>query len=1089
MIQKKLMPVFISLTLLFLFSFNVSSQNNPNNSSLIIPMNKIAFGFETPPDSMQLSVYWYWISDNISKEGVIKDLHAMKKVGINRAFIGNIGLSDVPYGKVKILSPQWWDIIHAALKTATELNIEIGIFNSPGWSQSGGPWIKPGEAMRYLTSSRTAATGPKQSDINLMQPAKEFQDVRVIAFPAPKDFEKTMRDLNPTITSSPAISDIKNCMDGDTTTEIIIPSKPDFILNFETNEPFTARSFTFYPAHRKMKIEGEIEANENGTFKTIKSFTVDRSNDALNVGFDPYAPAAISVPATTSKEFRIVFKSVVPDNNGLREIKISSSPRVEDYAEKTLAKMFPTPFPYWGSYEWGKQPEFNEKDLVIDPSKVIDISKYMNTDGQLKWNVPEGNWIIMRTGMTPTGVHNSPASPEGTGLEVDKMSKKHVAAHFDAFLGKIMERIPAQDRKTWKVTVEDSYETGGQNWTDGMIEKFKKQFKYDPLPYIPVLSGLVVGSEDKADRFLWDLRRFVANEVAYQYVAGLREVSHQHGLHTWLENYGHWGFPSTFLMYGGQSDEVAGEFWSEGDLGNIENRAASSSAHIYGKRKVSAESFTAGGKAFARYPAIMKKRGDRFFTEGINNTLLHLFIEQPYDDKLPGVNAPFGNEFNRNNTWFNDLDLFIQYLKRCNFMLQQGTYIADAAYFIGEDAPKMTGTRDPELPRGYSYDYMNAEVIENRMHVQNGRLTLPDGMNYGILVLPKMKTMRPEVLKKIIQLVKEGAVVLGPKPDRSPSLENYPEADKEVKKLSAELWGNINGTSVKVHHYGKGMVIDGMGMQAALNLIKVAPDYKTSGNDSTLFIHRKLKDEDIYFISNQTEKTISINPTFRVTGKSPELWDATNGAMRNLPVYSFNDDGTSVPLTLQPLQSAFIVFRKAVKNANSKSVIANFPKPVSTKEINGPWLVKFDRKMRGPKNPVVFNQLTDWTKTKNDSIRYYSGTAVYTKIFQAPQLKKGEKLFLNLGNLIAMAKVKVNDVYVGGAWTPPYELDITNAIKPGENKLEISVVNNWMNRLIGDLNLPQTERKTWVSFDPYKAGSQPQTSGLLGPVVLKVIQF
>ena len=1098
MIQKKILPVLITFTLFFFSALNAFSQKNTNNSSLIIPMSKIASGFETPPDSMLLSVYWYWISDNISKEGVIKDLHAMKKEGINRAFIGNIGLSDVPYGKVKIFSDEWWDIMHAALKTATELNIEIGIFNSPGWSQSGGPWIKPDEAMRYLTSSRIEATGPLKLDVQLKQAAKEFQDVRVIAFPAPKEFEKNIRDFNPVISSSPAVLDIKNCMDGDTSTEIIIPLKSGFILNFKTIEPFTARSITFYPAHRKMKLKGEIQAGENGNFKTIKSFTVDRSNDALNVGFDPYAPAAISIPETSSTMFRIVFKNVVPYRSGLTEINISSSPRLEDYAEKTLAKMFPTPFPYWGSYEWPVQPDFHEKDLVIDPSKVIDISKYMNTDGKLKWNVPNGKWIIMRTGMTPTGVHNSPASPEGTGLEVDKMSKKHVAAHFDAFLGKIMERIPAEDRKTWKVTVEDSYETGGQNWTDGMIEKFKKQFGYDPLPYIPVFSGLVVGSEDRSDRFLWDLRRFVANEVAYQYVAGLREVSHQHGLHTWLENYGHWGFPSTFLMYGGQSDEVAGEFWSEGDLGNIENRAASSSAHIYGKRKVSAESFTAGGKAFARYPAVMKQRGDRFFTEGINNTLLHLYIEQPYDDKLPGVNAPFGNEFNRNNTWFDDLDLFIKYLKRCNFMLQQGTYIADAAYFIGEDAPKMTGTRDPELPKGYSFDYMNAEVIEKRMQVKNGRLTLPDGMNYGILVLPKLKTMRPEVLKKIMQLVNDGAVVLGPKPDRSPSLENYPDADKEVKKLAAELWGNIDSKNIKVHHYGKGMVIDGMNMQEALSRIKVSPDYKTGRDDSTLFIHRKLNGGDIYFISNQTEKAISINPKFRVKGKSPELWNAIDGSMRNLPAYSFDEEGTSVPLKLEPLQSVCIVFREGGTDAASKKIIGrslskivayNFPDPIQIKDISDDWLVQFDNVMRGPKNPVIFNELTDWTKNENDSIKYYSGTAVYTKTIQAPKVKRGEKVFLDLGDLITMAKVKVNGIYVGGAWTPPYEVDITNALKPGQNTLEISVVNNWMNRLIGDLNLPEAERKTWVSINPYKAGSPLQASGLFGPVVLKVIKY
>jgi hypothetical protein len=340
--------------------------------------------------------------------------------------------------------------------------------------------------------------------------------------------------------------------------------------------------------------------------------------------------------------------------------------------------------------------------------------------------------MILRTGMAPTRVTNGPASPEGTGLEVDKMSKTHVAEHFEAFLGQIIKKIPPGDRKTWKVTVEDSYETGGQNWTDGMMDKFKAVFGYDPLPFFPVLQGFVVGSEDMSDRFLWDMRRFIADRVAYDYVGGLREISHKYGLHTWLENYGHWGFPGEFLQYGGQSDEVAGEFWSEGELGNIENRAASSSAHIYGKNKVSAESFTAGGKAFARYPALMKQRGDRFFTEGINNTLLHVYIQQPYKNKVPGVNAPFGNEFNRLNTWFGDLDLFTDYLKRCNLLLQQGKYVADVAYFIGEDAPKMTGICDPALPRGYAYDYINAEVLLTRVKVKNGRLVLPDGMSYGI---------------------------------------------------------------------------------------------------------------------------------------------------------------------------------------------------------------------------------------------------------------------------------------------------------------------------------------------------------------------
>jgi len=266
------------------------------------------------------------------------------------------------------------------------------------------------------------------------------------------------------------------------------------------------------------------------------------------------------------------------------------------------------------------------------------------------------------------------------------------------------------------------------------------------------------------------MRRLVANKVAYDYVGGLRDVSHKHGLTTWLEYYGHWGFPGEFLMYGGQSDEIGGEFWSEGELGDIENRAATSSGHIYGKTKIWAESNTAGRRAFSRYPATIKQRGDRFFAEGINATLLHVYITQPYEDKAPGVNARFGNEFNRKNTWFSQIDVYIQYLKRVNYMLQQGLNVADVAYFIGEDAPKMTGVTDPALPVGYQFDYMNAEVIEKYMTVKDGLLTFPHGTQYKIMVLPKLETMRPELLTRIKQLVHDGAVVLGPFPTRSPSL-------------------------------------------------------------------------------------------------------------------------------------------------------------------------------------------------------------------------------------------------------------------------------------------------------------------------------
>jgi len=1046
-------------------------------------------GFVSPPDSIQTSVYWYWISDNISKEGVIKDLQAMKKAGINRAFIGYIGQDNVPYGKVKIFSDEWWDILHAALKTATGLNIEIGIFNSPGWSQSGGPWVKPEEAMRYLASSEIDVKGPQKFSKKLAKPVDLFQDVKVIAYPEPKDDRLILNSSNAKISSSPRIPDLSKLADRDRKTGITFPADGDFTIGFDSQIPFTARSLSVFPTEKPIKNPAVFQAKgADGNFRTITEFQINRFNAGLNVGFDPYAPVVISFPAVTSTSFRLIVKDINQDK-GLAEVEISAAPRVERYPEKTLAKMFQTPLPYWNEYQWPKQAEPDDRSMVIDASKVVDLTQYLSADGTLNWDVPEGNWVILRTGMTPTGTKNAPASPEATGYEVDKMSKQHVEKHFYGYIGEILKRIPEADRKTFKVVVQDSYETGGQNFTDDFLSEFKQRYGYDPLPFLPVYRGFVVNSEQASDRFLWDMRRMVADKVAYDYVGGLRDISHKYGLHTWLECYGHWGFPSEFLMYGGQSDEIGGEFWSEGTLGNIENRAATSCGHIYGKTKISAESNTCAGRPFSRYPAVMKQRGDRFFAEGINNTLLHVYISQAYEDKNPGINAWFGNEFNRKNTWFSQMDVYTAYLKRTNFMLQQGLNVADAAYFIGEDTPKMTGITDPELPVGYQFDYMNAEVIEKYMTVKDGLLTLPQGTQYRILVLPKLKTMRPELLAKIKQLVGDGAVVLGPAPDCSPSLQNQPEADRQVQKMAAELWGEVDGVKVKSHKFGKGMILNGMTMEEAFALINCVPDCKLPDDRSIHYGHRTMKNAEIYFVSNQTNETKLVTPEFRVKGLQPELWEATTGNVRVLPAYRQTGNVTAVPLKLAPYESVFVVFRDKAGQAKAHGVEANYPEPTVLAGLKGPWTVQFDASQRGPGQPVVFDTLQDWTTSPDERIKYYSGTAVYSCNFKLNQLPEGNRIIIDLGSLTAMAKVSANGIYVGGVWTPPYQLDISKAVKTGENELKIEVVNTWMNRLIGDQKLPADQRPTWCPVNPYKADSQLQPSGLFGPVTVSGIQY
>jgi hypothetical protein len=1018
------------------------------------------------PDSMPTGVYWYWISDNISKDGVIKDLESMKQVGINRAFIGNVvDGGSIPDGPVnKLFTPEWWDITHAAMKRAGELGIEIGMFNSPGWSQSGGPWVKPEQSMRYLASSTLVVKGPqKNAVIKLPEVAKDaMADVKIIACPSP---------------SVAASNVIKR--------SLVKVRGEAMSLEIPVNKPIKVRTLTVkFPDKVYVKTGVELYVRENGSERLLRKFPIDRSNENLNVGFDPFAPIVISLPENNAEAFRFEVKSRNAEFKA--ELLLTDNVSVERYPEKTLAKMFQTPLPMWNDYLWDKQPEA-PASLCIDPEEVIDVTAKVK-DGVLTWDVPEGDWLLIRTAMRSTQVTNSPASKEGTGLEIDKINKDHIGSHFDAFIGDILKRIPAEDRKTFKVVVEDSYETGGLNWTDDMGEKFKQVYGYDPTPYLPTLSGIVVGSQDISDRFLWDLRRLIADRVAYDYVGGMREISNKNGLTTWLENYGHWGFPSEFLMYGGQSDEIGGEFWSEGSLGDIENHAAASCAHTYGKKRVWAESCTSGGPVFSRYPKVMKQRLDRFFTEGINSTLLHVYIHQAREDISPGIDAWFGNEFNRKNTWFPHLDIFVKYLKRCNLMLQQGLYTADVAYFIGEDAPKMTGVRDPELPKGYAFDYINAEVLLTRATVKNGRLTLPDGMNYGLLVLPKLETMRPEVIEKIKELVNDGLVVLGPAPKRSPSLANYPEADKTVATIAEELWGSSGSAAAtdssigeKGRTVGKGKVFpDGTTIEEVFAETGVRPDVIIDESPEALYIHRTLPDGDIYFISNQTDKAIDIKPRFRLSGKAPELWNPLTDEVRDLKNFDVKDGYTSVPLQMQPYESSFVVFRKKGK-PDAKA--DNFPALTALLQINSTWNVTLSNDMIGVKETLTMNSLSDWTQSDIPAIRYFSGIATYKTEFSLDAIPS-KPLYISLGDVMVTAKVKINGKYIGGVWTVPYRLNITGLVQAGKNELEIEVANNWMNRLIGDQNLPEAERKTWVKVNPWKADSNLQPSGLFGPVEL-----
>lgn len=1033
------------------------------------------------PENIQTTCYWYWISGNVSKEGVINDVKSMKKAGINRAFIGFQGLPDVPRGPVYIQSDEWYDILHAALKTATEENIEIGIFNGPGWSQAGGPWIKPEQSMRYLTSQRAMITGGGEKTIGFPHPDNFLQNVKVLAFKR-NNINPNIRTTSDNI-SSDGVADVAKMFDGDRSTLGGFERDKASITIKPSKKNFTLRSIRL-EFDTPVRAYFSVKVKRNGTFEEISNFSADRTNMMIEVGYDRLAPIAIAVPDISGDEFRIDMN--INANCKIKEFVFSEDPIVDHYADKILSKMHQTPQPYWHDYKWTNDTKYAPEE-VISEKDVIDITEYLNGD-KLTWIAPQGNWEIVRTYMAPTTICNSPAiSGDGEGLEVDRWSEENLKHHYDSFLGEIMKRIPAEDRKTWKVIVCDSYERATQNYGDDFIEYFKTRLGYDPTPYLLTFDGIVVGSADQSDRFLWDLRRTIADRLAYNHIGGMRKLAHQDGLSLWLESYGHWGFPGEFLQYGGQSDEVGGEFWSEGTLGDIENRAASSVAHTYGKNKVSSESFTCGGMEFSRSPRNMKQRGDKFFTEGINNTLLHFMVSQPDETSFPGQNCPFGNEFNRKNTWYSQLDLFTDYLKRCNYLLQQGNYVADVAYYIGEDTPVMTGITEPPLPKGFQFDYINAEVIENDLSAgDNHILSLPHGTQYKLLVLPPAKTMRPAVIRSIRQLLEAGAIILGPKPEKSPSLQDYAHADTEVKSIADELWGNTGGER-SIRRIGKGILFTGYSIEDIFGMMDYKPDFLTDSSEDIKYSHTTTDGRDIYFIANQTEKHIEFTARFRIAGKTPELWNPVDGSVRDLPSFVQVGSVTNIPLKLYPNESLFVVFDKDASATGSQVVDMelNYPENKELLQLSNNWNLKLTS-MTGDGKKLKLGELKDLTSLNDDYVRHFSGTGIYTNTFKLDHLPAGKKITLDLGEVCEMAKVKINGRYAGGVWTAPYTLDITNILKQGKNSIEVTVVNNWLNRIVGDLKIPEDKRKTSYVYKTYTPETPLQKSGMTGPVKLLV---
>jgi hypothetical protein len=1089
-------------------------------------------GFENPPESARPRVWWHWMNGNITQEGIKLDLEWMHRVGLGgfHIFDATLATPQVVKKRLVYMTPEWKDAFRYATLLGDQFGMEEGVAGSPGWSESGGSWVPPDQGMKKYVWSETLVEGGKPFTGLLAHPPSNsgpFQNAAIRKTPGSTENTAPIQDfyadsvvvayrrpasdvsaasLHPKITASSGNPDFAMLSDGDLekTTQLPIPPPGGTSwIQYEFATPATMRAITM-----ATKDPDRITAMVAGidAYEKFLEAGDDGQNFRLVVKLPngDGAEYTVSFPAVTAKFFRVTFKRLpaptIPDwardidtstfgiktgppptGYEIAELVLHPGARVNRFEEKAAFTTEPD------LYGFATPPAAAGE--AIEKSDVIDLTAKMRPDGMLDWTPPTGNWIVLRFGYSLLGVTNHPATAEATGLEVDKLDRRFVRNYAEAYLNSYKETVGADfmGKRGIRYVVNDSWEAGSQNWTDNMIGQFKKRRSYDPLPWMPVLTGQLVESAEASDRFLWDFRKTIADLIADEHYGQLEAT-----LHEW--QMGHYGESHeggrAFIADGMEvkkfNEVPMSAMWTQAfgvnreQYGyNADDRESASVAHIYGRNLAAAESMTAATAPWAWSPATLKPTVDQEFLNGINRVVIHESTHQPLVGKVPGLAlGAFGQWFNRNETWAEQAGPWIEYLARCSYLLQQGYFSADLIYFYGEDSnlTAIFSDKSPDVPAGYGFDYINADALIHELSVADGRIRTAGGMSYRMLGLdPYSRHMSLPVLQAIYRLVKDGAVVAGPKPADDPS---FADDQAEFRKLNDELFAD--GT--KAHHVGKGMVYAGQSLSDVFNVLHVAPDFDFSRPESDTrlaFVHRRLADGDLYFVDNRNDRAEQVDATFRVTGKAPELWRAETGKTEPLS-YKIADGRTTVPLNLEPWGSVFVVFRQST-TATSRTL----PRITETElvTLDGPWTVSFQPD-RGAPPSITLDKLASWSDNSNAGVKYFSGAGTYIKSVTAPAqwFSKDAHVWIDLGSVMNLAEVTVNGKPLGMVWHAPYRVDATGALKPGVNEFSIKVTNAWVNRLIGDQQPDATVKYTFTTGKPYKASSQLLPSGLLGPV-------
>ncbi|HLG89578.1 MAG TPA: glycosyl hydrolase [Alphaproteobacteria bacterium] len=1085
-------------------------------------------GFRDPPSGARPRVWWHWMNGNVTKEGITLDLEWMKRIGLGGAenfqvFMGPLGPGQVVGKRLAYMSPEWRDAFHHAAATADKLDLELGIAASPGWSETGGPWVPLAHGMKKFVWSETYVTGGAPFHAALPEPpnvvgpyqslplegfqsgqvgpsiknARFYVDSAVVAYPAPEG-DAPSTEQNASVTASAGHIDRAALSDATLSHPQSLPMAPpgqSAWVEFEYPAPVTIRAMTVMiggisslPGFGTAPPPIGLESSQDG-----QSFTQVLAPKVLRVpafGTQPI-PMTVAVPPTKAKHFRIIFVTPQPQppmpaiygpaappatSWSIPQLALHVDPRVDRVEDK--AGFVP-------AVGLDSDPTPDDK-IAIPKQDVIDLTAKMRPDGTLDWTPPPGRWIVLRIGYSLLGITNHPAPLEATGLEVDKFNGAYVKEYLDRYLDQYEEvTMGLMGAHGLRAITNDSWEDGSQNWTDDMLAQFQKRRGYDPRPWLPVLTGRIVQSASASDKFLWDFRETLADLVADEHYDQIETEIKARGLIHYGEAHEEGRvFVGDGMAVKRRDDVPMGAMWTQApgvykeQYGyDADIRESASVAHIYGQNLVAAESMTSNGPAWGWSPETLKPIVDQEFAMGVNRVIIHTSVHQPLVDKAPGLAlGPFGQWFTRNETWAEEAKPWIDYIARSDFLLQQGRFVADVLYFYGEGSniTAIFGDHAPPIPAGYNFDYVNADALIHELSVKDGKVVTRSGMSYRVIALdPRTAHMSVALLRALRDLVRGGAVVVGDKPTDTPSLA---DDSAEFRRLADEVWGNGDG----LHAFGRGRAIGRTSIADALKALNVAPDFEPSKPDAGLsFVHRAVEDGDIYYVDNRTDVPESLTAAFRVTGKEAELWHADTGAAEPAS-YKVEGDRTGVPLTLGPHETVFVVFRKPTTLAERRLPAAS---ETTLAEIEGPWTVSFDKGPCAPK-PATFDRLVSWSDSADAQTKYFSGTATYRKTLNVPrEWLKGDRVLLDLGSVKNLASVSVNGKSIGMAWKAPFRLDATTVLRPGDNALSVQVTDLWVNRLIGDQQPAPKEKCAYA--DPqfaYRADSPLVPAGLLGLV-------